>query len=69
MPGLQCYPESGSLGSCLSELLMLEACELQSRQRLRLAEATLNVAAVTRGKRTAFNQLTLLTIQWQMSCS
>ena len=47
--GVQCYPESGSLGSCLSELLMLESCELQSRQRLRLAEASLNVASVTRG--------------------
>lgn len=29
---------------------MIEACELQSRQRLRLAEASLTVAAVTRGK-------------------
>ncbi|XP_032778447.2 high affinity cAMP-specific and IBMX-insensitive 3',5'-cyclic phosphodiesterase 8A isoform X1 [Daphnia magna] len=44
----RCYPESGNLGSCLSELLMLEASELQSRQRLRLAEASMTVAAVTR---------------------
>ncbi|XP_046643616.1 high affinity cAMP-specific and IBMX-insensitive 3',5'-cyclic phosphodiesterase 8A-like isoform X1 [Daphnia pulicaria] len=44
----RCYPESGSLGSCLSELLMLENSELQSRQRLRLAEASMTVAAVTR---------------------
>jgi hypothetical protein len=47
---IQCYPESGSLGSCLSELLMLENSELQSRQRLRLAEASMTVTAVTRGK-------------------
>jgi hypothetical protein len=47
---MQCYPESGSLGSCLSELLMLENSELQSRQRLRLAEASMTVAAVTRGR-------------------
>lgn len=38
---------------------MLEACELQSRQRLRLAEATLNVAAVTRGKSSM--EITLIT--------
>lgn len=44
----RCYAESGSLGACLNELIMVHTTEFLTRQRLRLAEALIAVADSTR---------------------
>jgi len=44
----RCLAESGSVGACLNELIMVHATEFRSRQRLRLAEALIAVADSTR---------------------